>query len=203
MTRLSRAEQRARTRAELLTTARAEFGRNGYAATSLTTIAERAGYSKGAVYSNFNDKPALCQAVLAGIRAGKIAELGAITESSDDLIVVAEALGDWFRATVGDVEWTSLELEFAALARTDPQVRTMIVDSRREMSDAIAGLLDRVLTHAGPTSGALLPDTADLADLLLSTGIGMGISRAFDPAVSLEPGIAALQATFGLLAALR
>ena len=202
-TRLSRAEQRAQTQSELLRTARSEFLRHGYAATRLDTIAEIAGYSKGAVYSNFSDKPALCQAVLSDIRREKVAELAEITRMSDDLGQVADALAEWLRQTVGNVEWTSLELEFSALARTDPSVRAMIVESRREVSAAVAALLTEVFGDPDHLGRGVFADVSYLADLLLSTGIGMGISRAFDPEVSLEPGIAALKVVFESLAAAR
>lgn len=202
-TRLSRAEQRAQTHSKLLRTARSEFLRHGYAATRLDTIAEIAGYSKGAVYSNFSDKPELCQAVLTDIRSEKFGEIAEIARVSDDLVHVADALGEWVRKTVGDVEWTSLELEFSALARTDPSVRAMITESRREISAAIAATLADVLGNVEDMAPGVLPRTSDLADLVLSTGIGMGISRAFDPEVSLEPGITALKAVFELIAALR
>ncbi|MFT3899359.1 MAG: TetR/AcrR family transcriptional regulator [Gordonia sp. (in: high G+C Gram-positive bacteria)] len=203
-TRLSRAEQQARTHRDLLATARAEFLKNGYTATRLDVIAERAGYSKGAVYSNFTDKPALCQAVLADIRREKFDEVEVIATSSDDLATVADALGDWFRTTVGDVEWTSLELEFSALARTDSVVRAMTVASRREISGRIAQLLTDVLGAPDEVvPGVVLPQMSDVADLLLSTGIGLGISRAFDPEVSLEPGITGMKAAVGLLTAVR
>jgi AcrR family transcriptional regulator len=39
------------------------FLRDGYAATSLEKVADEAGYSKGAVYSNFWNKDELCLAV--------------------------------------------------------------------------------------------------------------------------------------------
>ena len=42
-------------------------GKVGYAAASLEDIADRAGYSKGAVYSNFVDKPNLCREVLQAL----------------------------------------------------------------------------------------------------------------------------------------
>ena len=55
-TRLTRPESQARTRAELIATARDLFLSDGYAGTSLERVAEAAGYSKGAVYSNFASK---------------------------------------------------------------------------------------------------------------------------------------------------
>jgi AcrR family transcriptional regulator len=62
--RLTRGESQARTRAELLRAANRLFLRNGYAATSLAAIAEEAAVTKGAVYSNFENKEDLFLAVL-------------------------------------------------------------------------------------------------------------------------------------------
>ena len=63
-TRLTRPERKAATRRELLDAARTVFLRRGFHGASLDEIAEEAGYTKGAVYSNFEDKDALFLAVL-------------------------------------------------------------------------------------------------------------------------------------------
>ena len=64
--RLTREESKARTRQELLRAASRLFLRNGFVATSLSDIAEEAGLTKGAVYSNFDSKEELFLALLAG-----------------------------------------------------------------------------------------------------------------------------------------
>lgn len=64
--RLTREESKARTRQELLRAAGRLFLRNGFVATSLSDIAEEAGLTKGAVYSNFESKEDLFLALLAG-----------------------------------------------------------------------------------------------------------------------------------------
>lgn len=61
---LSRAERQQQTRAALVEAARVVFARDGFAGASLETIAREAGYSKGAVYSNFDGKAALFLAVM-------------------------------------------------------------------------------------------------------------------------------------------
>ena len=61
--RLSRAERRQQTREELLSAAEACFVSQGFHATSVDQVAERAGYTKGAVYSNFASKEDLFFAV--------------------------------------------------------------------------------------------------------------------------------------------
>ena len=77
-TRLSRAESQALTRQRLVDVARDLFLREGYAKTSLERVAEEAGFSKGAVYSNFGGKDDLCLAVLDSIQ-GEVAEEWAIS----------------------------------------------------------------------------------------------------------------------------
>ncbi len=61
---LSRAEQQARTRTALTGAAELVFARDGFHGASLEVIAREAGYSKGAVYSNFSDKADLFLAVM-------------------------------------------------------------------------------------------------------------------------------------------
>src|SRR5687767_15759101 len=69
--RLTREESKARTRADLLRAASRLFVRNGFVATSLADIAEEAGLTKGAVYSNFESKEDLFLALLAGDSDGR------------------------------------------------------------------------------------------------------------------------------------
>jgi AcrR family transcriptional regulator len=61
--RLSRAERREQTREELISAAEACFVTRGFHASSVDQVAERAGYTKGAVYSNFAAKEDLFFAV--------------------------------------------------------------------------------------------------------------------------------------------
>jgi AcrR family transcriptional regulator len=62
--RLTREEKKARTRAQLIDAAATVFARRGFAAASLDEVAEVAGLTKGAVYSNFASKEELFQAVI-------------------------------------------------------------------------------------------------------------------------------------------
>ena len=61
---MRRAERQRQTRDALVQTARAVFARDGYHAARLDVIAREAGYSKGAVYSNFDSKADLFLAVI-------------------------------------------------------------------------------------------------------------------------------------------
>src|SRR6266487_4283039 len=54
--RLRRDEQRQLTRSQLLDAAERVFARDGFRGASIHAIAAEAGYSHGAIYSNFNGK---------------------------------------------------------------------------------------------------------------------------------------------------
>src|SRR6266536_6724760 len=60
--RLSRAERKAATREQLLGAAARVFARKGYAGASVDDIAEEAGFTVGALYSNFAGKQELLMA---------------------------------------------------------------------------------------------------------------------------------------------
>ena len=65
MSRLSRAESQRQNRGRVLAAARDEFTERGFRDAKIDAIAERAGLTRGAVYSNFPGKQALYFAVLA------------------------------------------------------------------------------------------------------------------------------------------
>ncbi|MDL9945723.1 hypothetical protein QSJ19_09005 [Gordonia sp. ABSL11-1] len=100
-----------------------------------------------------------------------------------------------------------LEFDYAVLSRNNPTVRDNIVELRTEVSETIAGLLDQVLgdllSRAAEQIGADIPTSRELADLVLSTGIGLGVRRAVDPTVSVEPAIDILTSAATLVAAMR
>ena len=64
-TRLRRSERQAQIRDGLVDAATTVFAHKGYEAASVAEIAAEAGYTVGAVYSNFSGKRALYEAVFA------------------------------------------------------------------------------------------------------------------------------------------
>ncbi len=179
-TRLSRAESQAQTRARLVATAREMFLREGYASTSLERVAEVAGYSKGAVYSNFHGKDDLCLAVLDSIQT-EVAD--AVLTALDGAATFDEALqvfDMWAEARLGDPEWSALEAEFAARARRHPGVRRALLERDQGLHAVIAGALERTCAQHGLTP--LIP-VQEVAAALLSLGIGLGLQRSVNPAL--------------------
>ena len=71
----SQAERSEKTRRELVAAARESFAIEGYAATLLDSVAQRAGVTKGALYHHFDGKKELFEAVFQGEQK-KLAAIG-------------------------------------------------------------------------------------------------------------------------------
>ncbi|MEU4875330.1 TetR/AcrR family transcriptional regulator [Streptomyces sp. NPDC021608] len=181
MARLSRVESQELTRERLVATARTLLLSKGYAATSLSDVAETAGYSKGAVYSNFRNKDRLCLAVLDDIRAEQLALLTDSVMGDGAVDSRLAAFTAWSEAHIGDQAWTTFEVEFLVRARHDDELRGEMTARAGMIRDMLAQLLEALADEAG----VRLTMPADrAATMLLSLGIGLGVQRVADPSVS-------------------
>ncbi|GAB3476504.1 TetR/AcrR family transcriptional regulator [Amycolatopsis cihanbeyliensis] len=180
MARLTRAESQARTREQLVATAKELFLAEGYSVTSLEKVAEAAGYSKGAVYSNFRNKDELCLAVLDTIHAEQATMMSESLTGAETVEQLLTAFQSWAERSIGDEAWTALEVEFATNARHDRALRHELAVRDKAIRDAIAGLLDG---HAERFGITLPMPAGDCATALLSLGIGLGVQRAIDPGI--------------------
>ena len=181
--RPSRAQRQAQTREKLIAVARELFLDDGYAASSLDKVAVAAGFSKGAVYSNFSGKEELCMAVLDTIHAEQIEGVTDASSTDADLDGRIDAFTAWAREGLGQPRWTALEVEFAAVARQSPYVAGELVKRHREVAEALAELIRRVTKDAGID----LPMAAERAAVgLLSLGIGLRAMRSLDPSIDVD-----------------
>src|SRR3954470_4785499 len=132
--RVSRAESKAATRAELLDAARRVFLERGFHGASLELVAREAGYTKGAVYSAFAGKADLFLAVYDREMERRRAEISAVVaealargdESAD------EAGRDFFRRLRAERAWTLTLLEFRLHAARHPDVNAAWSQRHRE-----------------------------------------------------------------------
>ncbi|MEV6239506.1 TetR/AcrR family transcriptional regulator [Lentzea sp. NPDC051838] len=174
MARLSRAESQARTRTLLTETAQRLFLRDGYHATSLEKVADAAGFSKGAVYSNFGSKDELCLIVLDALYGERITEIVKVFTSGTTIEDRIQAFEAYAETMIGDAPRTQFEVEFALQARKDPDLRAELARRDAAVADALKGLIDQQTEELGLKP--VLP-TEDVARALLSLGIGLGVQR--------------------------
>jgi AcrR family transcriptional regulator len=189
--RRTQAERTRATVEQILEVARGSFGSDGYDATSLDVVVDRAGMTKGALYHHFEGKRALFAAVYEG-------EQRAIGHA---VAVNARGRGDSWRTFL-----RGCGAFFDAVL--DPAVqRITLIDApavlgwqeMRELEDRhVTSLLRLGLTQA-IADGHLKPQRVDpLAHLIRGAmcEAAMTVARAADPAREAADSMAALQDLF-------
>lgn len=177
--RLLRAERKERTRVELLHAARTVFLRRGLYAASLDEIAEEAGYTKGAVYSNFDGKDDLFLAVLDEHfqrRAEAYAELIFDHEEIEDSYRAVARF--WREANEREPEMARLIAEFFVHASRQEPLRSAAREVRERAIDAITELVETLAVRHG------VEFTLPTRELVRGSGAlnrGLAIEQLMDP----------------------
>jgi AcrR family transcriptional regulator len=178
--RLTQAEKRAATRSELLRTAADVFARRGYHRASIEEVAEQAGFSHGAVYSNFSGKEDLFLAVFEdymATRAGELAE--ALVGAPESLPQRARAIAaQWMGRFAHDPNSFLLHVEFMIHAARDPELSKKMGLRQASLRLAIRDYLQNA-QHEEAIELALPP--AELALIMRSLGIGLAIEALNSP----------------------
>ena len=177
--RLSREEKKARTRAQLLDAARHVFAERGFAGASLDEVAEEAGLTKGAVYSNFANKEDLVLAVLEDNFNRRMDEALSQVDFGGTLEEQARVGGSIFMAKFEEDRWADLLfLDFVTYAARNPEFRARLAARHHESTAAIADVM--LATSADQEWD--LPMPADkLALVLNALGTGLAMEKLIDP----------------------
>ena len=143
--RLSRGDRKAQTRSELTAAARSVFLRRGFHGASLDEIAEEAGYTKGAVYSNFSGKDELFIAVLEEHYAQRTRAYSELVFEDDDVEATYRAVARYmFDAYAAEPAWWTLVSDFATHASRDPELRARLHSAREGFLDAMAQIIEEL-----------------------------------------------------------
>jgi AcrR family transcriptional regulator len=193
--RLSRDERRTQTRDRLIDAAVEVFNRLGYFGASLEAVADAAGYTKGAVYSNFATKADLFRAVMERTQGGRAA--------ASETLLRERSLGEFIDLMGGliadqaanEASFDLLTVEFWLAAMRDPALRAELADGYRTMRASLAPIIERGLGADGVRSDF---DGSELATLVSAIGTGILLQHYLEPgAVDPELLPRALRALFG------
>jgi AcrR family transcriptional regulator len=139
VTRLTRKEKQARTRACLLAAAERIFARRGLERASVDEVAEDAGFTKGAFYANFKSKEELFLVMLDEKFAAEIERLDRALQGGADPREQARAAGvEFIRFVRADPDWLRLYFEFVSYAARNE-------DFREELQTRYAALRGRMV----------------------------------------------------------
>jgi AcrR family transcriptional regulator len=183
--RLTRTESREQTRRRLLEAAAVLFAQKGYQGTSVDDVAESAGYSKGALYYNFETKDELFKALVDENITRMISGLEAALEGAPTIEAKLEALQGVLTAGERRRGGEHLWFEVLTQARRDDKLKRTVGKAYQRMSGAIADLIEQQFEEAGVRPP--LPP-ADLATAIIVVWMGHGTMRLLD-SKAVEPGL--------------
>jgi AcrR family transcriptional regulator len=178
MARPTRAQRRQQTRARLLDAAGQVFARRGFHAATVDEVADAAGYTKGAVYSNFATKDELFLALLDQRVAAQLEQVEALyaIESSEELGAAMRGRTEQEFAEARD--FGVLMVEFSLYAMRNPAAREELARRYRELRGRLAELIARRYARQ-QTSPPMPPE--HLAALALATDAGLFLQYSAEP----------------------
>lgn len=172
-------KRREQTRQRLLDAALAVFAEEGFGRSTVEQVCDRAGYTRGAFYSNFSSLDELflamweqrSRAMLDGVR--EAADSDDSTHARDIRAVVATVLG----AVPVDDAWYRVTAEFTAHALRNPALRRVM--TARE--DAIAATVTPIIVAQLARIGRTVPDPAALGQALIAVHDGTSVQCLMEP----------------------
>ena len=178
MPRLTREQSRQRTRQRLLDAAEEVFAREGYSAASCEQIAEHAEYSKGAIYSNFENKEALFLALLSRHMDREKLAMREIAATSSSAQEIVNGLIHRFDLSEDKLGNCLLVTEFQIEAGRRREIAKPFAQLFRAQRRELAKLLNALATKANRQ----LPNRAEeLAVIMMALAGGLALHRAADP----------------------
>ena len=142
--RLTRPQRQEQTRSQLIEAAQRVFLRRGFHGASLDEIAEEAGYTTGAVYSNFKGKDDLFLAVLDAEARRRL------PQHVELLLEGSRSLEEGLRASARELAgypidhpgWTGIYVEFWTHASRRPELRRKVAEQHERLLDTVGGLVE-------------------------------------------------------------
>lgn len=148
--------RRAETQARLLDAAAEIFAERGVLAATVEEICDRAGYSRGAFYSNFASKDELVLALLSADHVSNIAGvsrllsdsvLSSIMGTREEAIEMAATL--WMQGRQTDRHWILMQQEIRLYAAREPVIRDAYLAFRRAFQTDVLAAMRPVIESYG------------------------------------------------------
>ena len=142
--RLTPEGRRLQTRQALLDAAAEVFAQRGFQAASLDEVAEAAGFSKGAVYSNFASKDDLFQSLIEDRARKLIDEFAHAADTGEqDAPSLIQRLSDvYVSRNASEQDW-ALWMEFTLYAMRRPALRQRMIEDGQLTQQMVVDLVEQ------------------------------------------------------------
>lgn len=176
--RQSRGDKQAETRTRILQSADFIFKLRGYHPATLEEISEAAGYSKGAVYSNFASKDELFLALLEQITEERIAGVRKVFAGEKGIDATLQNLEKrWHTLLDADRQWSHVEYEFVLHALRNPDLAERMRVIHDRLRDAVRELFIPYVRDAQDEIG----DIETLTSAVMAVIRGVTMTNLQDP----------------------
>ncbi|MCP2292101.1 TetR/AcrR family transcriptional regulator [Nocardia amikacinitolerans] len=171
--------RRVATRKRLLTAAYEVFAEDGFGRATVERVCERAGFTRGAFYSNFTSLDELFLAMWEERSAAMLAD---VRTALDDISVegiadLRDAVDRLLRAVPLDEAWYRITAEFTSHALRTPTLRRVMA-AREEA--IVAALMPTVVTALGRV-GRGVPDPEALGQAMVAVHDGTAVQVLMEP----------------------
>ena len=150
--RLTREDSRDQTTQRLLDAAQKLIAKKGLSAASVEDIAEAAGYTRGAFYSNFSSKGDLFIELLRRDHEKTHAELGALRSDALPLDLIQQRTRDLYGSLYRDNEsfmnWTEARMLAARDAKFRAKLNALLAEKRGQIAEFIEYFYQRAGVEA-------------------------------------------------------
>lgn len=179
---LTRAERQQQTRERLLRAAGQVFAERGYAGATVPEIARVAGYTTGAVYSNFEGKEELFLTLMdKAMRTFAQRRADAIHGATSTRERLQRAAGQWAEFLRDEPGAVVLLMEFWSYAVRRPPVRARFAELLADERARLAVVLSGARGSNGAARGSAGDGAGDLAVVMQALGLGFALQQLADP----------------------
>jgi AcrR family transcriptional regulator len=177
--RLTREEQKARTRSLLMEAAARVFARKGYHAATVDDVAQEAGFTKGAFYSNFASKDDVFIALVEDRSLNWTLAVARAYAGSEPLLERLEKGGRFLTQMLErEADWMLLSNEMWSQSVRTPQLRARLAAAYQECREVIARAIEEAERELELESGM---DPEGVATLMIALTDGFVLQQLADP----------------------
>jgi AcrR family transcriptional regulator len=171
--RLNREESQARTKSLLIEAARDEIVKKGFALASVRDIADAAGFSQGAFYSNFPDKEAILLELVQRHQSEERAKIeAALSHAPGDAARAMAGIEKWAATVNADPGFAVLAIELQLQALRSPSFAQGYNELNRKHRRALGLMVARLFELSGKKPPA---DPVEIATAFTALGRGMAL----------------------------
>ena len=176
--RLTRQESKAETRAALLDAAARTFARRGFYAASVADVAEEAGFSKGAVYSNFDSKEDLFMTLLEERPLGWVSAISTLLANEEQVEPLVMKSGEFMTDLAErDRDWSLLFFELWTYATRDQNLERRVAGMYEQSRSQAAQMIE---AKSKELNLSLPMPAEDVATAVIALSDGFHLQKVVD-----------------------